>query len=558
MGQLTQALNVVITKQTDMTDTIFQNVRDEAEGDNENHLNRNPRVMELVRFLANHGPTSVSFFPKPLQVGAYQNPNCFQRIFRNLGHATPVNTPTIRVSVSPQAREIVSTLGQRFNTSLTDYIRNQQAQLIIDHCTQRISHFPLGPIATLRAEFANLLGQLQTVTQLATPDNPMDFANRLNSILHVDNLSHRICTLKFLRDINNAVTYDTAAWAEALRVTIQNITSLTVAPQCEYGNGTLLLKGNLLGSSDVNRALVARINQHDTRPILALRVFSLNTLLIDENLTLPGTLVALISPHTRVFGQRIINLCGAHGANGQDGGPGLPGTPASHGQHGGHLFGFSSVYENINGLSVLTTGGNGGRGGNGGNGADGIPGIDGNLAKVTENRSVRYQSGKYPEIDEFWEYHDQGTDGTPGQNSGQGGRGGLAGKNGTVLIDGQWNNAIQNAVATEGDNGITGVAGMGGKHGQHCTGTKKENSWKPRRGDWQKNGEHYTVVRAHLPRNPASAPNGINPQGFNDVGQSNQLLQIPLNGDALRQEYSDFYNAQGAANPFVRSFPNLQ
>jgi len=310
-----------------------------------------------------------------------------------------------------------------------------------------------------------------------------------------------------------------------------------------------------------------------------LKVYSFNTLLIDADLRFPGTLTCLLSPHLRVVGPaRILNLSGAHGTVGDNGamgvlgvngGVGQPGLPGTHGQHGGHFYGKAHTYENINALTVNTMGGNGGRGGNGGNGANGIAGNDGVLLTIT---NTSQDNGEYSlgnnQSRRFWETHqfygDKGTDGTPGQNSGQGGRGGLAGKNGTVLIDGQWNNPIQNAVAQAGGNGDPGIVGVGGTHGRHCQGevvigTEQYTLFKNQTlhiGP-TKPVEKTITNRGYIARDPERASSGIVPPGLNDAGQLNQLLQIPLNGDALKQEYRDAYNAQTAANPFVRSFPNL-
>jgi hypothetical protein len=587
IGQLREGLNVVITKHINLSGTIFQEVLDIADRNHRNLLNttRDGKVINLIRYLAPKGGTRVSFFSKPTQLGAYDRPLDRQRIFNNLlQHTNPIAHPRVNIAVTTDADKLVGQLGLRLNAALASFISAEEGRLITDYCLQRIANLAPSDITILRTAMGNIAGQLNTIVQQISPDNPNAFANNLQVLLLADPLTTKINTLKFLKTINPAVSYDTQAWVRAFAVPLQQVTALSAAPAqnaqgllpvFEYGNGILSLRGTLLGTSDVNRAIAELRANGINLPINTLKVYSLNSLLIDEDLTFPGTLTCLMAPHLRVVGAaRIINLSGAHGTVGANGGIELPGLPGGHGQHAGHFHGVAASYVDINNFSAPALGGNGGDGGSGGDGPNGTPGADGDKTLVTARNSyvgpeIYVHSKRYTRISgEKNLFQDQGTDATPGQNAGQGGRRGLAGGNGTIHMEGQWNNGGNQAVPVVGLDGPAGAPGRGGIHGKHCVGEKivkvdkYESCWKRKDPDGKfkrhtAQADITVTTPNHVDRVPSKANDGIAPQGTNSVGQQLQPPQIPLNSNALKEEYRLLYNQQAGVNPFVRAFPNL-
>jgi len=261
MDQLKQGLNVVITKHTNLPETIFQEVLQEADANHRNLLNtnRDGKVINLIRFLAANGATRVSFFSKPTQLGAYDRPADRLRILNNLiANTNPIAYPRVNIAVTPQARELVGNLGLRLNASLAEYIRIEEVRLITNHCMQEIINLAPNDITALRTAMGNIAGQLNTIVQQISPDNPLNFSNQLNGLLQADRITARINTITFLKRINDAVNYDTQAWGAALNGGIQQVTSLSAAPAAnvqgilpsyEYGNGILTLRGTILGTA---------------------------------------------------------------------------------------------------------------------------------------------------------------------------------------------------------------------------------------------------------------------------------------------------------------------
>lgn len=564
--ELKDALGIVITMQRDVNpDTIFQSILETANDSPTSHINHNLRVRELVRHLANNSSTRVAAFPTPTNLAPYNAPHALERILRMINELTPISNPHINIAVSPGAREAVGLMGQKLNISLTNYIRTEEAKLIKNYCMEKMINFSQGSVSILREEFKVFSDQLKNIVNLISEHQPLAFANQLRGILQADPLSPRIKSIEFLKSINNTIPYDTGAWGGALTDTIEQIKNLSVVPQYEYGNGIFSLKGILLGTSDIIRSIE---NMPIKYPINILKIYSYNALFLDQDITLSGTLLSMISPYLKVIEPRCINLSGAHGMPPvADAVPRQHGLPGTHGQHGGHLYINAHIYGNINDLSVNTIGGNGGPGGKGGNGFDGSDGLNGDLTKITTQDPIsiilhKGIGGMEKEELQVYHYEDQGTDGKSGGVPGKGGIGGLKGLNGTTHIENQWGNNLHNAIAINGTNGDHGTPGLGGIHGQHCKGKKYQYTIRHlfyvTESEREKRNRAAELEKVCHVGDRGRAASGDLPESYNTDGQQPQPMQIPLDYNSLKQEYILLYNQAKTTNTLIRNFPNIQ
>ncbi|KAF0529168.1 hypothetical protein F8M41_012857 [Gigaspora margarita] len=242
--------------------------------------------------------------------------------------------------------------------------------------------------------------------------------------------------------------------------------------------------------NDISQIEVEKLFNATTSDIKSLKIFGLNTLFIDADLSgqkFQGVSVTCISPRWEIRDKHKMVLDGGsnllllHGENGR---PGLPGGTA------GSFFGIYREIVNRNGLKLTTDGGKGGPGQNGGDGRRGDDGEDFKYDKVKDQKidinnqdplSDYYKvitNDKTIEPDirnpgplivdktfEVW-----GKKGLNGGNGGDGGKGGEGGYNGTINLINTYhpNDATdltpfrsQNA----GEGGIGGKGGAGGKRG---------------------------------------------------------------------------------------------
>jgi hypothetical protein len=161
-------------------------------------------------------------------------------------------------------------------------------------------------------------------------------------------------------------------------------------PEVKVAQNLLSLKGTIIGTSDIVRALQ---NQQQTN-INRIDVFGLNTLFIDEDITSHGSSMHLLAPQWKVVGSRFINLSGNNGIHApRELAPeGVDVQPGTFGSHGGHIFGKGRQFSNMSHLTISTNGGNGQ---NGGEGHDGRNGDDGSLKSV---RAEYYYRDTVPDV----------------------------------------------------------------------------------------------------------------------------------------------------------------
>lgn len=512
------------------------------------------RSRNLLRFLAQN-QNRVSSIPKAPQ---HEGPFNFNShlVRRGVEDSTYVVNPQARIAVGPNAQLLVGQLATGLNEYLTNYMKTEGSQRVINHCMKRVDDYQ-GSIENLRLQFTNLIPALQALQQVPA-HSPIRFADGLRNIMDVTDIEKTIQHIGFLKTLKNDIIYHTNDWSNALLETINKVRILSAPPQVEFVNGNLTVKGTLVGMSEV-------LNAARQRPALnSINVFGLNMLLIDSDFVSPGTSCSFIAPFWKIVGNHIFNLSGTLGGKGDDGQvAGTNGKPGKPGGNGGHFYGKGFIFKNLSQLTVNTNGGQGGKGGNGAQGANGANGQDGDLSirRYTGDSDHRNKQAHRKNF-----IHDaRGTDGTPGFNGGKRGAGGFGGYSGEVIINENLFNYVAQ-IGAIGTDGLPGEGGKGGKHGEHCQGNDQEEWWHPRQG-WVCEGRTTTNIYGapltpikHVTRNPTHAANGTPGVGLNTIGQQQPTPQIPFNSAPLVLTYKAYYQQQAASPnvaPFIKVFPNL-
>ncbi len=560
---------------------------------------QNPRVKSLFAFLVNN--SRVIEFHKPNGPGHY--PFDQQEALAKLQKTPSVPNPHFQLTFEEKPKLLAVDLAKKLNDYLTDYIKVEGAQRIINYCRNLID-LSDDSINDLRSKLSKIVTKLKSLQQdNVTPDK---FLKRLGKFIDIETVKRVVEDISFLKNkVKNDIAFDIARWANAFNTAIQQIETLAAAPTPDITNGVLSLKGALVAASDVNTALHTA-----TQPISSINLFGLNTVLLDADVTRHGTTLSIIAPCWKILKVTTLNISGnvgssgvngANGGSGQAGGDGSPGMP---GGNGGHFYGRGSLFKHLDRLTVLTNGGNGGSGGNGGNGGNGPNGQNGDSASIvnrtapTEN-PVSYNlshlsmvSGLTPHQGTLsgnqTVYISRATDGTVGGDGGKGAQGGLGGLKGSSVIEGvDWTSTPQ-----DGQKGVKGTPGQGGTGGSHGTKTYKGTyltglhfayeTWEKRGfphfntkidkhnddwgNRWKSEIEGCNQVIEETRQGKAS--DGRVP-GVDDLSQvaptspASQLsaAELQTKRKDILKAYSEFYFAQAALpdiSPFVKVFPNIK
>jgi hypothetical protein len=528
----------------------------------------NTRSRALLEFLAAH-PNRISSIPEAEHEGPFDsNAQASQTAIEDSRYINPV----VRMQVGTDAKLLIGEFGQSLNNYLTNYMRTEGAQRIINFCRGQIDTHNT-TVGDLRTGFTDVVRKLRKLQQVSA-DTPMKFAKRLSKFMSVEDIERTIGHISFLRNIKDNVAYQISDWVNALLPTIKKIDSLTTPPTVEEQNGELYLKAAFLGASEIQEAIISNPNH----PVHA---YAWNTIFFDTDITNHGKSFVAIAPEWKFLKEITIDLRGVKGPDGARGRPGInavggDGQPGGPGQNGGNFYGRVSFpsQEDLKHLNVNTSGGPGGKGGNGGAGVNGADGVDGDLDHVSKQESWAEHytpNGNYHQHNtgtrNFYEH--QGTNGATGQDGGRGGQGGFGGNQGMTHLDGLQDPHLVATQGTVGANGTPGEGGQGGLNGQHCTGKVIVNI---RHSHWHNNNRHpradyaeadrVEIARAHKgPR--GSAPNGNPPQaaqGFNAADQQPPATQSPLDRDLIVQDFAKTYQnaaADSLTAPFVKTFPGL-
>ncbi len=596
INQLKEAFSLVVTQKGD---GLISEALQSINIGNPPICKKYPDVKELVSFLTKHRQERVFEILAPKGPGKFYSPdptepgkNYFDReeTLSKLNLTAPVSKLDCEFKAEAESREVAGSLAQNLNNYLTDYMKTEGAQRIIQFCQQKIDDYS-GNISDLRTWFTQLIQSFRSLQKDdITPDHftgVLSGIKGLGQVLNLREIKSTISQIDFLKGIKSDIDYDTSKWANALYGAIEQLESLKTPPKIKYdgSNNVLTIKGPLIGTSDVAEAL--RTNQH---PLNRIDVHSLNTLLIDANITSHGNFLSMEAPQWKVVGQKTIDLSGKVGSSGSNGGLGQDGQPGGSGKNGGNFYGKGMKFDRLDQLTINTSGGQGGTGGNGGHGIDGTHGSNGALIPFQTNERREWKINCHekhsadPSLFNYFGwgiaqheitysftnniYNAQGTDGTVGGDSGKRGARGLGGNPGIAEIEGvTWTHDPQyRQPGAPGSKGSHEMVGTGGTHGQHCIGnvwtgvTVWDDPWK---GHWA------LPTRAHHDRvlvNPGhagprgKARDGTQPSARNKTGRQNPAQPTPLDKNPTLQAYKRFYEKKAAnpkINPFVKLFPNL-
>lgn len=312
--------------------------------------------------------------------------------------------------------------------------------------------------------------------------------------------------------------------------------------QPDYNEGSLKFTGYIIGTSDITSSLKDR--SFSENGVSQVSAYAMSSMLIDDNITAPGTTLALISPLWKVIGERIIDLqgkdVGSHLSQALKETNGEPGDP---GESGGNFDGFVDDLQINHSLTINVSGGKGGKGQDGGDGRNGNDGIEGNKTDV-EARDVKLIVGNEPIThNRFWKVvrapfvankgdritYKSGADGTKGGDAGTGGKGGLGGQSGLVrFADTHFNQISQFTEkypnitiivknGEEGEGGKPGEPGPGGKNGKVFKGIYIDKSISGQGLFWRALGEGAAGAGAGLLAGSWTGPGALISAGIGGV-----------------------------------------
>ncbi|MBA3814386.1 MAG: hypothetical protein H0X26_07865 [Alphaproteobacteria bacterium] len=527
-----------------------------------------PSAQNLLAYLVDH-PERISSFSYPQKAGKFL-PNTTE-MWEAINKSKFLKNQQFNLHLQSDAENLIERASKKLNQSLIDYLKTEGAQKILNYCTQLIGDY-CGPVSGLRQQFKTLMENIRSLRNISS-EKPMAFFNRLNRFFDGTEIKKIIEHIGFLHSIKSDVVYNVEAWSAALiNHTEEKIKTLIAAPQIEFSNGIMSLKGVLIGSSDLTAALMGKLAPK------TINVWGLNSLFIDADFLSAGTSCSFLSPRLKVIGDRMVNLSGINGTDGSNGThEGADGEPGGPGGNGGNVYSKAYMCDNLSHLSFDLRSGNGGRGGDGVKGSDGTNGINGDHTAYTQNNSQFVVHGRAAvmfnsPLFSIRTYNAQGTDGTDGKDGGKAGHGGKAGLSGLFQIDKSpgtdARSYTQNGIP--GPDGIPGTEGKGGAHGKHACGTKFINNITG-----ADISAHHNNLRqppplplGHQERIPTHANNGTIPTGFNAVNQQEPTAQENVNNgqftpdyiNSLRADYKAYYNQEARnpnVSPFVSMFPNL-
>jgi hypothetical protein len=493
--QLRNCLSLVITKQGRDADIDIPGLLEWLSEQPQSAIELlNQDVRNLLQYLISH----ISNFPYPTRDGLYPvEPR--ESILASIS-STGFITPNAIPQIEPSSIRFLKDLAKALNDDISQHLRTTVAQRILEHCKNMMKTC-IGEIDSLRRNIADLRILLKehhdmfSIKREFSSEEMENFANNLDLFFDSNNPNIIRTTLKnlfFLKEIKNDITFNNCEWSSALLPTINQLKELIKYSSYEMSDNTLNIKGNLLGAKDINTLLT---NRKET-DIRLLNIFASSAFLIDEDIKTDGISINIFSPIWNIIGNRIINLSGKSGEGHEliekPGQNGLPGNP---GKNGGHFYGKGEVYQNLDKLTVNTSGGKGGAGQNGGAGGAGIDGEDGTRQSVMDRiadtmvrsrYTLKDGDGKFKEatlrsfIDDTQiykislhgtqcTYTSEGKAGTPGQNGGKGGKGGKGGYQGFCKLEGPSGplEPLYRLINNRGEEGAAGKAGEGGIGGKN-------------------------------------------------------------------------------------------
>ena len=448
--------------------------------------------LKVLEYLASE-ESSIGFFSTPTSIGDIDR----SELDEMLGILDGVETcdgTRINYSLDGDAhRQITNFIGEaqtNITSILNDFLGNVRREL-----EQDLDNFR--DIVVLKEKYINIKELLDQVKNSAA-----NFTLILDSLAEIyaslklvsnelgitdisEGLAIHISGLKFLHDFSieskENMKFAFPDTFTQLSIAIDKLFEIEV--KVDGAEQSISFKSNIISAKYINE----KINELELEAIKVIKIFSSNTVVLDEDIKVAGVEVAIYCPKwkvvTTVEGEiRVIDLSGGDGAahtlrEAQQGEDGLHGNP---GQNGGNFYGKGQIFEGVEHLKIISNGGNGGEGQGGGTGDRGA---DGNLAMVQNlnesamiarhgislqdkegaakalhaARALATVNSTFLEI-----YFEPGEVGGAGGRAGRGGNPGIAGS--VKLLDLKGNSV--SAIVVEGDDGINGISGVGGRIGE--------------------------------------------------------------------------------------------
>jgi hypothetical protein len=324
------------------------------------------RVNTLLRETQNSfaGPIEISDVAKRLITFLHTTKNVLSSIPKT-GHMDPQAVRTsiaraglahnaqidIKKAINQAAREYVLQSALNLNDLLSGYMQTKAVRDFFGSCHKAIAD--CNEVQRLRVDLATKKSALLKLKQVG-PDSPLEFVQILAPFIATEEIVNIVELLIFHKKLNHEVVFNIEEWAASfLDIVVPNVDSLIAPPKVTYAeNGkSLRLSGFLVSISDIKGVLRNTTTQ--------VQVLALNTIYLDDSLTIPSGDIFLVGNRWKVTKASCIDLSGLNGAYGQ------PGAP------GGDFYGKSCQVINRQLLRIKNNGGDG---------------HDGNLERETSHR----------------------------------------------------------------------------------------------------------------------------------------------------------------------------
>ncbi len=426
--------------------------------------NLSPFKKEIIKFLADENNEKITFFEKPEKNGTIKTKQIFIKDKSYIKDIKP------SISVADKTEIFIKDLADETADDISIFF-NEFKDEIPTH-THNFVRTSLKTAPEIRNNLKIISHKLNAITSKI--ENLAEDKENIKTIFKIFNttawekfsaLMERREFLGLIKPENTMLNLNLDQ--RTLKLIAKEFSSLGSDPEIRSSptKNKAKIKGPIIGTSDIQKEI-------KLKNVSKLEAWGLNSLIIDGDITAPGTSIALISPFWVVIGDKTISLKGRDGSLsepqaslGKDGRPGKPG------QCGGNFYGFMNEFYNSKNLTIEISGGKGGNGQDGGNGREGTDGkIEDVLNRVkgtlysTSSYEANLEAEQQPSA--YRKVYRSGGQGEKGGNAGTGGIGGQPGLVFLYTLEGKKVTSNIKIRAMLGASGRPGIPGKGGKHGK--------------------------------------------------------------------------------------------
>jgi hypothetical protein len=489
----------------------------------------NKKTQKLLQYLIDNAQSNIAFLSKPEKLGETNDVEKniilkmlsqipFVKKSADVGNA-PVTLHQDKIENTLRAlidEKIVQEFGEKIKRAT-----QQEFSLLLKNGTDKAAFEQYRNL--LKAAYAQLsspLGLKAYVQKIhdamSLPEELIEEARKYDHLLQF--LNEALSEEKRVKLQRNWL--EKLGHVEIFKPYLQTLENVLAEPTITFSKstGVITVQGCFIETAQVRRHLLLGI-PNDLKKI---EVYAAHTLLINEDLHLPGIHLTMMAPLWIIERERKINLNGVMGKSLHDKvGIGEPGKPGNPGQNGGHFLSLGRKVSTIDhgSLEVSACGGDGGPALYGGPGANGQNGLNlngktttpspytWNLLDIVNPEHDRQGEFGRPTIPKTgWDFHEgaqnvdgpgkvgiigfYGNPGTPGSDGGLGGTGGLGGHGGNIHFIVLSPFKIKQEI-NPGKPGKDGLGGNGGKAGTHGC-------------DWCRKVEFSPALAARNPLYPVS------------------------------------------------------